>query len=129
MSENQSLIKISPGLLAALGAGGLQIDVFAKEVVALECLVAGTSFRKLREVEPALHAQVKLEMKREGQNEFDEWAISLWFEENKVGYIPRDKNEVIARLMDAGKSFFATLEAKEWEGNWLKLKIKVILKD
>ena len=43
--------------------------------------------------------------------------------------IPRNKNEVIARLLDAGKKFFATIQAKEWEGNWLRIEIKVFLKD
>jgi len=31
--------------------------------------------------------------------------------------------------MDAGKSFFATVEAKEFEENWLKIEVKVYLKD
>jgi len=31
--------------------------------------------------------------------------------------------------MDAGKQFYAVLQAKEWEGNWLRLDIKVYLKD
>ena len=56
-------------------------------------------------------------------------AIALWFQDTKVGYIPKEKNEVLARLMDAGKQFYATISANEMEGNWLKLEIKVILKD
>jgi len=31
--------------------------------------------------------------------------------------------------MDAGKNFFATIQAKEWEGNWLKVEVRVYLKD
>jgi hypothetical protein len=53
----------------------------------------------------------------------------LYFEKNKIGYIPREKNETIARLADAGKSFYATIKAKEWEGNWLKIEIKIYLRD
>ena len=126
---NQSLININPKLLAALSKGSLGISVFSKDILVLECLVAGTSFRKLQAVEPGLTTEVKLELKREPKNEFDEYAIALHFEEHKIGYIPRDKNEVVARLMDAGKAFFATILAKEWEGNWLKIEIKVYLKD
>ena len=44
-------------------------------------------------------------------------------------YIPKDKNEVIARLMDTGKQFYATIQAKEYEGNWLKLEVQVVMKD
>ena len=95
----------------------------------MECMVAGTSFRKLDEVEAELTATVKLDIKREAKNEFDQFAVALHFSDTKVGYIPKDKNEVIARLMDAGKSFYATVEAKEWEGNWLRLDVRVVMKD
>ncbi len=129
MTEEMSLIKVSSGLLSALHAGGLNINVFAQEIKVLDCIVAGTSFRKLDEVKEQLLQKVRLEMKREANNEFDKYAIALWYENTKVGYIPRDRNEVIARLMDAGKQFYATIEAKEMEGNWLKLEVVVMMKD
>lgn len=128
VDQNQSLIKVNTALMAALSKGSLSLDVFSRDILALECLVAGTSFRKLQDVEASLNKEVKLEMKREPKNEHDNWAIALHFEKHKIGYIPRDKNEVIARLMDAGKAFFATIMAKEWEGNWLKIEIKVYFK-
>ena len=58
----------------------------------------------------------------------DQFAISLYFKEIKAGYIPKEKNQVIARLMDAGKAFYATIQAKEWEGNWLRLDVKLYMK-
>lgn len=129
MNNEQSLIKVNGGLLAALSGGQLNIDVFTREILVLKCIIAGTSFRQLDKVENKLTSSVALSMKREPQNEFDEFAIALWFEDTKVGYIPKNKNEVIARLMDAGKLFYATIEASEVEGNWLKLEVKVMLKD
>ena len=129
MSNEQSLIKIDSGLLSALSGGQLNIDVFKKEILVLECMVAGTSFRQLGKVEASLSATVKLDVKREAKNEFDPFAVALHYNDIKIGFIPRDKNEVIARLMDAGKSFYATIGAKEWEGNWLRLDVKVLMKD
>ena len=132
MTENPSsgsLIVINTGLLNALSKGQLNIDVFKKDLLALECKVAGTSFRKLDSVEAELTNTVKLEMKREAKNEFDDYAIALYFKEVKVGYVPRDKNEVIARLMDAGKGFYATIQASSMEGKWLKLDIKIFMQD
>lgn len=127
--EVQSMIIVNSGLLSALGSGQLNIDVFKKEILVLECLVAGTSFRKLDKVEPQLSTTVKLDIKREAKNEFDAFAVALQYGDTKVGYVPKDKNEVIARLMDAGKFFYATVEAKEWEGNWLRLDVKIYMKD
>lgn len=129
METEQNVIKVNSGLLAALSQGSLNIDVMAREILVLECLIAGTSFRRLGEIEPELISQVKLTTVREGQNKYDQFAVALHFQDNKIGYIPKEKNEVIARLMDAGKQFYAVLEAKEWEGNWLRLDIKVYLKD
>lgn len=129
MQTEESLIKVNSGLLAALNSGAISIDVMPKEILVLESIVAGTSFRKLGRVEKQLQSQVKLTLKREADNEYDEFAIALYFEKEKIGFIPKTKNEVIARLMDAGKQFYALLEAKEWEGNWLRLDIKVYLKD
>ncbi len=129
MNNEQSLIKVNPGLLSALSKGNFSLDVFAREILVLECLIAGTSFRRLDKVQDELKETVQLEMKREGENEFDQFAIALWFLDTKVGYIPKDKNEVLARLMDEGKQFYANINAKEKEGNWLKLEIKVMLID
>ena len=128
-NDDNSIIKINPGLLDALSRGQLNIDVFKKEIMVLECMVAGTSFRKLDQVEAELLSTVPLDMKREGKNEFDPFAIALYFREIKVGYIPKEKNQVIARLMDASKAFYATIQAKEWEGNWLRLDVRVYMKD
>jgi len=129
MEQNQSFIKVNTGLLAALSSGAISIDVMPKEILVLECLVAGTSFRKLENVEAELISEVKLDLKREADNEHDKMAIGLWYKKSKIGFIPREKNEVISRLMNAGKTFFAVLQAKEWEGNWLRLDVKVYLKD
>jgi hypothetical protein len=62
--QNQSLIKINPTLLAALSKGGITIDILPKDILVLETIVAGTSFRKLKDVEPQLNTQVKLSKKR-----------------------------------------------------------------
>jgi len=127
--QNRSLIKVNSSLLAALSKGTLSINVMPKDILVLESLVAGTSFRNLKDVEKSLNKSVRLELKREPDNKYDDFAVALYFKKNKVGFLPRDKNETIARLIDAGKSFFATITAKEWEGNWLKIEIQVYLKD
>ena len=127
--ENQSLIKVSPGLIPTLISGGLVISVMPREILVLETFVAGTSYSNVEDIESKLTTDTKLVLVREPKNEHDEFAIAIYFENNKIGYIPRDSNEVMARLLDAGKSFFATITKSEWEGNWLRVDIKVYMKD
>lgn len=124
-----SLIKVTPGLMAGLSRGQFDLDVFKKDILVLECTVAGTSFRELDDIEAELNVQEQLIVKREADNEADKFAIALYFKEVKAGYIPKSKNEVIANLLDAGKSFYGVIGEKEWQGNWLRLEVKIYLKD
>lgn len=122
-----------PALLALLHgsfdkAGGLQ--PFVREIMLVECQIAGTSFRELKKVEPELGQGSLLPLKRESSNQHDPLAIMIFDEKgNHLGYVPRAKNEALARLMDAGKLLFGRLESKEWQGNWLKAEIRLFLRD
>jgi hypothetical protein len=128
-NNNTSLIKSSPGLLKLLHENNTTLDVFRREMLALSCLVAGTSFQNLKETEPKLTPKTVFDLKREQKNKYDKNAVAICFEEAKIGYIPKEKNEVIANLMDAGKKFSAKLISKEWEGNWLKIDVEIYLND
>lgn len=55
-----------------------------------------------------IEAGTELKLYREPDNKYDKWAIAVYItEDDKLGYISRFKNEVIARLMDTGKKFIA----------------------
>jgi hypothetical protein len=128
--DNKNIIKVNPALLAALQkGGGIGLDVFAKDILVLQCVIAGTTFTKISKHVAQLIAKTELTVKREGKNKFDEFAIALLYNDTKIGYIPRDRNEVIARLMDAGKQFSAIITLSETEGTWAKIEIDVMLKD
>jgi hypothetical protein len=117
-------------LHAHLRAGGALAAPFAKEIFLIETHVAGTTHVPIREIEPALKPDAPLVLRRDPENTFDDLAILILTEQGtKLGFIPRDRNEVLARLMDAGKCLFARLESKEWRGPWLRVSIRVFLKD
>lgn len=129
MSENSNLIHVNSGLLSALNSGALSINVFDKEILVLKSIIAGTSFRDLSGIHDKLTTEVKLTLKREADNKHDELAVAVLFNDIKIGYVPREKNEVIARLMDGGKQFFAKITSKEWQGDWLCIEIDVFMND
>jgi hypothetical protein len=75
-------------------------------------------------------ANLQLALRREPGNPHDALAIRVQRSDGTLlGYIPRSRNEVLARLMDAGKLIVARLETKEWQGWWLRLEIKVVLRE
>lgn len=126
------LTKFNPETLKALTESfkdGLPLP-HIKEIFLIETHIAGTSYLDLSSIEPTLEKNGFLKLQREEENPYDNLAI-LIFEEggNKLGYIPRSKNEVLSRLMDAGKFIFGRIIDKEWVNSWLKLTIKIYMKD
>jgi hypothetical protein len=128
MSTTTSLQKISPALLVAIKKGGTSsLQLFAKDILVLQCIVAGTSFTKTNNFKTQLQLQDEVTLVRESKNKYDDMAIQLQWKSKKIGYIPRDQNQVIARLMDAGKQFKAILTNIEL--NYVELSVDIYLKD
>ena len=130
---SQAIVKIDPKYLeivrTSLTNKGLP-KPFVQEVELLDCNVAGTTFLDLDDIEPKLKKHQLLMLKREPNNEYDNNAIIILTEEGqKLGYVPQDKNEVLSKLMDAGKLLFGRLNEKNWVDDWLKLDIQVYLRD
>lgn len=127
---SNGLIPVSPGLLALIQGGDKSLMPFAKELVVLECHVAGTSYLDLKEVEPSLAVDDKFFLLREPDNPHDNFAVAIYTSQKvKLGFLPMNKNESVARLLDAGKLIFAVLVSKEWQEEWLKLSVKVFYLD
>jgi len=127
-----NLAKFDPATLEIFKYGGANAPLpFSRDILLLETHIAGTTYLDDPE---GLATRIKpsdlLSLKREPNNEYDTNAILLLTQQGeKAGYIPRDKNEVIARLMDAGKICFALIVDFEFLDDWLCINIKVFMKD
>jgi hypothetical protein len=49
-----------------------------------------------------LHVGTQLRLVREKHNEFDPYAIALYYGNYKIGYIPKERNKEISILFDMG---------------------------
>ena len=131
---SKDIVAINPRIIRLLtssfGKDGLPLP-YVKEIFLMECHVAGTSYREnIKEIEKELKEKDLLVFKRETDNQHDKLAIVIFDTKGqKLGYVPRDRNEVIARLMDAGKLIFGKLERKQWQNDWLKADIRVYMRD
>lgn len=56
-------------------------------------------------------------------------AIRVEHDGKKIGYTPADKNEVLARLMDGGKTLGGELVSRELRGTWWNVHMEVYLID
>jgi hypothetical protein len=130
---NNTLVTIDPTMVAlikgAFGEKGLPMP-FTKEIFLIDTHVAGTSHRNLEDIEPGLSCGDLLCFKRDAKNKYDKLAIIIHDDKgNQLGFVPREQNEILARLMDAGKLILGRLEKKTWHGDWLKLKIRVFMRE
>ena len=130
---SQAIIKIDSKYLefvrTSMDKMGL-LKPFVQEVELLNCHVAGTTFLDLDDIESKLTNNQVLMLKREPKNKNDDKAILILTEDGqKLGYVPKEKNEVLSNLMDAGKLLFGRLDEKSWMGTWLRLDIQVFLRD
>jgi hypothetical protein len=121
------------GMLALLhGEGGLSIPApFARSIRLLDSFVTGTFFVKgIESLAQKLREGDRLTLLREPDNRYDRYAIVVKDGAgNKLGYIPRKNNIVLANLMDAGKSIYATLTGKSSAYSSVNLSIGIFMEE
>ena len=126
------IIEINDGNIISFLHGGIDIGKpFSNSIYLINVHIAGTSYiENIDRLEPELTIGKRLKFFREPDNEYDERAIVVKSEHgDKLGYIPRDKNEILSRLMDAGKLIYGEVYSKELIGNWWKITVQVFLDD
>lgn len=106
---------------------------FRQDIFLVECQVAGTLHIddvvvKAREV---LRGNVaELVLIREPGNEDDAMAIRVETPDgNKIGYVPKDNNTILAHLMDAGKRLVPRVVHARIEDHWLNIRIAIDMKE
>ena len=127
--ENQ-IVKISPELLEMMGSRlPNSLQPFSREIFLLDIVVAGTTHcDKIDEVYPLLTKGLVLRMQRHPNNRYDKNAIGIYYNKVRIGYVPRELNLVISRLMDAGKAFFCRVETvKLVDDYWVKIDAKIYM--
>lgn len=122
------------GVIAAADAAGKPLSVpvpFQSKIVLVEdTRVAGTThIHGIDALVEQLEVGMDLRLEREPGNLADCWAIRVFAGDERIGFVPADCNEVLARLMDGGKALSAKLTGKEKLGSWNKLHMEVSLDD
>lgn len=92
--------------------------------------VAGTTHvAGIDDIVHDIHDGQELRFEREKGNLQDGWAIKVFAGQHRIGYVPCDRNEIVARLMDGGKHVYGTVASIEKLGNWNKIRMEVYLDD
>lgn len=117
-------------IASSFNKGGLPMP-FVHEIFLIDCRIAGTTHVDDIDAKTAdIGNGTLLTFLREKENKYDNLAILILNEKNeKIGYIPKEKNEILARLMDAGKLIFGRVEEKTKIDDWIKITIKIYMRD
>lgn len=119
--------------LQALLLPGKDQDLLAplRQTILLdEVYVAGISHLEDPDIVLELKAGDPVILKREKDNAYDELAVILFDAEGrKLGYVPRRKNAVFARLMDAGKRLSGKVVQLDKRFGYPELEIAISLED
>lgn len=116
------------GLASAMGKDLDFPKPFAKDILLTEFLVVGNTFGLT--VDPVAVAEgVKLKLFRDTRNKYDKNSIVIKdCEDSRIGFVPMNKNEILARLLEAGKEVYAVVSKNvaSIDGN-VELTVKVFM--
>ena len=104
---------------------------FGREIFLLQTHIAGTSHVKnIKKLAEALQPGERLDLFREPENPYDALAVLVKNKKGqKLGYLPQKQNAIFARLMDAGKQLYAEMDHQRTIDGWIKIDIRVYLRD
>ena len=107
VAENAISLVSAGGIIDAASAAGASLSVpmpFQNRIVLIDdARVAGTTHvHGIDEIVEGLEVGADLRLEREPGNLADRWAIRVYAGSDRIGFVPADSNEVLARLMDGG---------------------------
>jgi hypothetical protein len=89
-------------LIGFYGIASLPLEMVKQyqKVYLLQCFVRGFQYYEGPKIINKINTSGLLEMVREPDNEYDPCAIALHFNNQKIGFIPMESNEVLSVLLD-----------------------------
>lgn len=112
--------------------GGLDIGKpFSKQIYLISASVAGAYYvDNIHDLLEEIKIGDKLHFIREPENKYDNLAIVVKDKNNnKLGFVPRNKNPILARLMDAGKLIYGTVKAASDDDNYINIEMEIYMHD
>jgi len=104
---------------------------FAKQIYLISASIAGAYYiENIYDLLEEIKAGAKLRFVREPDNKHDDLAILVKDQNNnKLGYVPRQKNPILARLMDAGKLIYGTVKSVKNVESYINIEMEIYMDD
>ena len=110
-------------LIGFYGIASLPIELSKEfdKIYLLQFFVRGFQFYEGPNVINQISENTLVNLVREPNNEYDEYAVAVYFENTKLGYVPREDNVILSNLLDAklldlqAEITHVEPQAAEWE--------------
>jgi len=115
-----------------LAKSGLELGKpFSRQIFLISASIASSYYvNEIYELLDEMKIGAKLRFVREPDNQYDELAILVKDQnDNKLGYVPRKKNPILARLMDAGKLIYGTVKTINNDDSYINIEMEIFMDD
>jgi len=104
---------------------------FSRQIFLISASIAGSYYvDDIYRLLDEMKVGAKLRFVREPDNQYDELAILVKDQnDNKLGYVPRKKNPILARLMDAGKLIYGTVKTINNDDSYINIEMEIFMDD
>ena len=104
---------------------------FSKQIYLISASIAGLYYvDNIDDILDEIKLESRLRFIREPDNQHDELAILVKDQnDNKLGYVPRQKNPILARLMDAGKHIYGTVKEINNDDSYMNVEMEIFMDD
>ena len=132
MSELIPITETNISSILNSGKTGLDIGKpFSRQIYLISASIAGSYYvDNFSELLDEITVGIKLRFIREPDNQHDELAIIVKDQNNnKLGYVPRKKNPILARLMDAGKLIYGSVKNIDNDDSYINIEMEIFMDD
>ena len=121
-------------IVSILNSSKIGLDIgkpFSRQIYLISASIAGSYYvDNISDLLDEIKAGTKLRFIREPDNQYDELAIIVKDQnDNKLGYVPRKKNPILARLMDAGKLIYGTVKIINYDDSYINIEMEIFMDD
>ena len=106
-----------------LGTGGIILPkslFLQKKIKIYDNYLSGLSYYEYKSIASQLTEGTELYLKREIENLHDRFAVEVYFQNSKIGYLRAFENIIIANMLDAGVDLTLYVSCHKQEENLYK---------
>lgn len=103
-------------------------EIHKNTIKIIDFYIAGYVYYDGENIENRIGKNEILTIKRESTNIHDSYAIEIYWNNYKLGYVPRQHNEILAKIMDSDINLYAKIKSiNKSDPTWERVIIEIYM--